>query len=124
MTSHRNYPKKFQTESEKISTSGGSLSRVPKNYRVCIPWAVVEVKCGDIYRGKKRYGYLQLANSASMSMLENLLRDAKILYEAQNMPPVVGFTFVGPDVRSWIIYHAENGDNARSAHPSFIKLYF
>jgi len=111
--SKRNNQPDYQTSREQGMVAPKSIA---EHQRICFPWAIVEVKPDDAKRRLTDKCYRQAANAASVSLclFEKLAKYADVQYEAQHIPPIVAFTFVGPEVRLWIAFSDPKDDGHRN----------
>lgn len=85
----------------------------------CFPWAIVEAKHGMVNGNTKDFCYRQAANATSvaLSMFSTIFRTANGAI-ADDLPPVIAFTCVGPAIRVWLTY-----DDGTSQDPrKFVSL--
>lgn len=91
-------------------TVTGGFSRWKKSQRKSItllspdylsfPWAVVEAKHGQVSASFEEFCSCQLANATAVAYD---LRE-KLLGAGHNVPPIIGFSCVGPKVKLWLTY--------------------
>lgn len=101
----------------KDGQAGGSYLRL--EHRICFPWAVVEVKRDEDpknpnLRAATKMCYCQAANGAAAALalqqplLKNLWGSAAHAY----LYPVVAFTCIGLDIKTWLAYRRSENDAA------------
>ncbi|KAF2658935.1 hypothetical protein K491DRAFT_713180 [Lophiostoma macrostomum CBS 122681] len=75
--------------------------------RLCFPWAVVEVKHAQVLMPAEEYCQCKLANATACAydIRENLIRSVDVPSE---IPPMIGFTCVGPKLRLWLTYRGDD----------------
>jgi hypothetical protein len=100
-----------QTETLRPSLQGG-LSRsgrrgvgLKEPDLTCFPWAVVEIKPATAKQKDVLYCYCQAANaSASANELMVSLFEKAFGEVPDDMPPIIVFTCIGPEIRLWLTY--------------------
>lgn len=75
---------------------------------MCFPWAVIEVKLASAKPWMVQECYLQVVNGTAiaLTMLEKLFERA-FGSVPHDLPPIIGFTSIGPDIKVWLTYRDE-----------------
>ena len=93
------------------------FTSMPRDHRLCFPWAVVELKKSESKNdnGSTLSVYSHAANAAStaLCMLKNLSKFAKANNGNIHIPPVMAITCVGGKTNVWLMYSRHDGDNQR-----------
>lgn len=77
-------------------------------HHMCFPWLVMEHKKS---KQAMEFCYCQTANgtSAAVLLLENLCKYATESHLNRHVPPVIGITTCGLEVKVWITYSSSSG---------------
>lgn len=76
---------------------------------MCFPWVVVEVKKPDVDLPDVQQCYCQAANGCTIAL--NILRSPFLKAYGNipdDLPPIIAFTCVGPDLRLWLAHIDSN----------------
>lgn len=78
----------------------------------CFPWFIVEHK-EDVLRDKESRCYCRAANAADATLIMNqlLATYAENKTDDVHIPPVVTMTTVGKDIKIWIAYACNKGED-------------
>lgn len=96
-----------------------------KDYLLCFPWAIIELKHENVGRARESEGRNQGANGAAraLRMFENLSRYADSEEQRQQVPPIVVMTFVGPIFKLWIAFLTLNEDGNTNYVRSIVSIF-
>ena len=76
-----------------------------RDERICFPWAIVEVKRDGDPEACRIQRYRQAANGAAAALLlQESLKEK--LGRVDDLYPIIAFTCVGPEVKTWLAYSA------------------
>ena len=110
------------TKGLKGKNSGGDVG---EHHLVCYPWAVVEVKHGQVDNSDTTFCYRQAANATAAALViqESLW---KVSHNSlgrripSDLPPIVAFTCIGPKVRVWLTFKDRKSLNRQRRVSHFI----
>ncbi|KAI5467813.1 hypothetical protein BGZ63DRAFT_36877 [Mariannaea sp. PMI_226] len=80
----------------------------------CFPWLIIEHR-EDVLRDRETRCYCRAANAAdaALTLYQNLGEHALNKANDIHVPPVVAMTTAGKDIRVWIAYACNNGEDHR-----------
>jgi hypothetical protein len=94
--------------------ANGKTKRLRHGDRLCFPWAVVELKRDADERHLEEQCYCQAANAAAaaLALQQPFMRELAVVTDDDYMFPIIAFTCVGPEIKTWIAYPRKNDDTS------------